>query len=214
MSDPYSVLGVSRTASADEVKKAYRKLSRIYHPDANVNNPNKEQAEEKFKEIQEAYNQIMYDIEHGTSSYGSSSTYGSYGGSSTYGSYGSYGGSAGGDDPKLVAAANFVRNRQFNEALTVLEEIRNRNARWFYVHAYASAGIGNVMRAKEDARMAVQMEPNNPEYINLLNQLENTSGWYSGVGSSYGQSGAGTGNCCVQLLCFELLCHCCCCGGY
>ena len=56
MTDPYSVLGVSRDASADEIKKAYRKLSRIYHPDANVNNPNKAQEEEKFKEIQEAYN--------------------------------------------------------------------------------------------------------------------------------------------------------------
>ena len=54
MFDPYSVLGVSRDASDDEIKKAYRKLSRKYHPDANINNPNKAQAEEKFKEVQQA----------------------------------------------------------------------------------------------------------------------------------------------------------------
>ena len=59
MLDPYSVLGVPRNASDDEIKKAYRKLSRKYHPDANINNPNKDQAEEKFKEVQQAYEQIM-----------------------------------------------------------------------------------------------------------------------------------------------------------
>ena len=70
MFDPYSVLGVSRDASDDEIKKAYRKLSRKYHPDANINNPNKAQAEEKFKEIQQAYQQIMKQREQGSSPYG------------------------------------------------------------------------------------------------------------------------------------------------
>ena len=59
MTDPYSVLGMSRDASDEEIKKAYRRLSRKYHPDANINNPNKAQAEEKFKEVQQAYDQIM-----------------------------------------------------------------------------------------------------------------------------------------------------------
>ena len=54
MRDPYQVLGVSRDASDDEIKKAYRKLSRKYHPDANINNPNKAQAEAMFKEVQAA----------------------------------------------------------------------------------------------------------------------------------------------------------------
>ncbi len=118
MTDPYKVLGVSQDASEEEIKKAYRALSRKYHPDANVNNPNKEQAEEKFKEIQQAYQQIMYDKEHGAGSYeakqnpgGSSSRgsssygggsygggggYGGYGGFGGYGGYGGYGNSGGG----------------------------------------------------------------------------------------------------------------------
>ena len=49
MRDPYDVLGIPRDASDDEIKKAYRTLSRKYHPDANINNPNKALAEEKFK---------------------------------------------------------------------------------------------------------------------------------------------------------------------
>ena len=87
--DPYSVLGVSRDASEEEIKKAYKALSRKYHPDANINNPNKDQAEEKFKEIQAAYQQIMKERTEGYS-YG-----GGYGRQSYGGSGSGYGGSQG-----------------------------------------------------------------------------------------------------------------------
>lgn len=85
--DPYSVLGVSRDASEEEIKKAYKTLSRKYHPDANINNPNKDQAEEKFKKIQAAYQQIMKERTEGYS-YGGG--YGSRG--SSYDQRQSYGG--------------------------------------------------------------------------------------------------------------------------
>ena len=75
MRDPYQVLGVSPGASDDEIKKAYRNLSRKYHPDANINNPNKEAEEEKFKEVQQAYDQIMKEKQSG----------GNYGGGYNYG---------------------------------------------------------------------------------------------------------------------------------
>lgn len=89
MTDPYKVLGVSRDASEEEIKKAYRQLSRKYHPDANTNNPNKAEAEEKFKEVQAAYQQIQYEKAHpyASSDYSSSGSYGS--------SYGSSGRSSG-----------------------------------------------------------------------------------------------------------------------
>ena len=82
--NPYDVLGVSQNASDDEVKKAYRELSRKYHPDANVDNPLADLAEEKFKEIQEAYDEIMRQRSQGGSSYG-----GSQGGSETIPSWSS-----------------------------------------------------------------------------------------------------------------------------
>ena len=78
MIDPYSILGISRDASDEEVKKAYRKMSRKYHPDANIDNPNKEQAEEKFKQVQQAYEQIMKEREQGID-------YGNYGSNITGG---------------------------------------------------------------------------------------------------------------------------------
>ena len=72
MSDPYKVLGISRDASDDEVKKAYRNMSRKYHPDANVNNPHKDKAEEMFKLVQQAYQQIMRERSGDYSQSGSS----------------------------------------------------------------------------------------------------------------------------------------------
>ena len=111
MTDPYSILGVDRNASDEEIKKAYRRLSRKYHPDANINNPHKEEAEAKFKEVQQAYQQIMNERERGYSSGGygqdgsgnaySGNSYGDYGPFGDFGNFGGYGpfGGFGGGDP-------------------------------------------------------------------------------------------------------------------
>ena len=97
MSDPYQILGVDQSASDEEIKKAYRKLSRQYHPDANINNPHKDEAEAKFKEVQQAYQQIMDEREKGYSSSGAGggsqgSGYGDYGPFGGFGGYGNFGG--------------------------------------------------------------------------------------------------------------------------
>src|SRR3954470_20965840 len=56
--DYYEVLGIARTATPEEIKKAHRKLVRQYHPDVNKNNA---QSEAKFKEVQEAYDVLSDD---------------------------------------------------------------------------------------------------------------------------------------------------------
>ena len=201
--NPYDVLGVRPDASEDEIKKAYKALSRKYHPDANINNPNKEQAEEKFKQVQQAYSQIMDARKHGANGYGGSSygsgTYGGYG--SGYGNSGSYGsGNSGGynsggfgdwdfggfdfggfgnfggfgtgydgagnygnssnmseDEMHMRAAANYINNQHYAEALNVLNTISNKNATWYYYSAIANKGVGNNVQALEHARMASSM---------------------------------------------------------
>lgn len=212
MTDPYQVLGVSRRASDEEIKKAYRSLSRRYHPDANINNPNKAQAEEKFKEVQQAYDQIMKEKQQG-SSYGGFGSYGSDG----YGGYGYSGGSAyrqrEGESTQMRAAWNYIANRHFAEALNVLNSVPfgERGARWYYYSAVANQGAGNNIRAMEHAKRAVEMEPSSMEYRQFLQHLEYGGTWYSSMGSSYDRPYASAGNWCLSMLCLNMFCNCCCC---
>lgn len=204
--NPYDVLGVSPSASDDEVKRAYRDLTRKYHPDANVNNPLADLAEEKFKEVQEAYDVIMKEREHGGSGYGG---YGGYGGSQTYG-YGQGNGSQ--QDVELQAAANYINTRRYREAINVLNRMPNRTPQWYYLSAAANAGIGNNILARDHAGQAVNMEPNNLQYRQLLNQLEWAGQRYqnSPYSGPYGMDGSscGTGNMCCDLCVADQLCEC------
>lgn len=214
--DPYQVLGVSRGASDEEIKKAYRSLSRKYHPDANINNPNKAAAEEKFKQVQQAYDQIMKEKEMGAS-YGGSG-YGSYGGFGGFGDFG-FGGyqqrqSTGGSEYEnhLRAAANYIQSRHFKEALNVLNAMQSRNAQWYYYSAIANNGIGNNVMALDHAKKAVSMEPNNMQYRQLLQQLEGGGMWYRDMQGPFYQQSSGGSDFCLKLCIANLICNCCC-GG-
>ena len=88
--DPYKVLGISYDATEEEIKKAYRALSRKYHPDANVGKANQKELEEKFKEVQQAYSMIM-DQRQGKGQAQQAYGYGNYGGSTRNGGNGAGG---------------------------------------------------------------------------------------------------------------------------
>jgi molecular chaperone DnaJ len=218
MTDPYQVLGVSRGASDEEIKKAYRALSRKYHPDANVNNPNKAEAEERFKQVQQAYDQIMKEKQQGTGSYG-------YGGNGSAGQ-GPFGGFSGtyyygnrtngyedsGSSPKMQAAANYLRSRHYAEALNVLNDVpfSQRSGQWYYYSAVANSGLGNDATAIEHIRRAVELEPSNLEYRQFQQHLEFGGVWYSNMGSEYDRPYSSYGNWCFRLMLAQLLCSCCC----
>jgi molecular chaperone DnaJ len=194
---------VSPNATNEEVKKAYRELSRKYHPDSYVDNPLSGLAEEKFKEVQEAYDQIMKEREHG---YGGSAS--SYAGSS-YSGGSNYSGNTGNDSTELNAAASYINAGQYRAALNVLANIPNRNARWYYYSAVANAGIGNNVMANDHIQQAMNMEPNNPEYTNLFNQLQWQNQRYQGTRyNNRGNGGYNTGNLCCDLWCADSLCEC------
>lgn len=229
MRDPYDVLGVTRDATDDEIKKAYRTLSRRYHPDANIDNPNKEQAEERFKEVQQAYEAIQ-NGKTGYGGYGPGSSYGSGGYSSGgyssggfnsgfYGGFGPFGfGSFSGQnrqqggsetDIHLQAAANYINSRHFAEALNVLGNIKERDARWYYYSAVANAGSGNNVLARQLAQTAVEMDPDNITYRQYLSQLEGGGSWYRGMGDQYGAPMETDSDICTKLCLANLICGMC-----
>ena len=248
MTDPYKILGLSRDASDEEIKKAYRTLSRKYHPDANINNPNKAQAEEMFKTVQQAYNQIMKEKEsgfsgtYGQSGYGTGRTggygydgdqqqggqegYEDFGGFWGFGPFG-FGGYGQGygqgqrsqntetdqTSTYLRAAANYIRSGAYEEALNVLNNIEDRDGRWYFYSAQANAGSGNTATALEYAKRAVEMDPDNMQYQTLYRQLASGGHWYAGRGQTYGRTTVNPGGYCIKLLLLNMCCNLFCGGG-
>lgn len=209
MFDPYSVLGISRDASDEEIKKAYRRLSRKYHPDANINNPNKEQAEEKFKEVQQAYEQIMKERE-----YGSSGGYNSYGGFGGYGGFGSQGQNTYQDEEAVrrQAASNYIQSGHYREAMNVLSSLKQKNGQWYYLSAMANMGLGNNVNALENARTAVSMEPDNMQFRMLLQRLEGGGAWYQEQQNPFGGMPTAGSDYCMKLCLANMVCSMCCPG--
>ena len=162
-----------------------------------------------------------------SSSYGGSSYGGAYGGGpgagDPFGAGGPFGGfygrytynnagsSAQDDNPKVRAAGNFISNGYYNEALKVLEEVpfAERRGRWYYYSAIANQKLGNTATAIEHIQRAVSLEPNNMQYRQFMQIIENGGSWYSDMGDIYGRPSGRGSECCSLLatfLCWQMFC--------
>lgn len=187
MKNPYDVLGISPNATDDEVKTAYRNLARKYHPDNYADNPLSELAQEKMKEINEAYDTIVRERQNG----------GGY--SSSSGSY--------------ADIRNLVIQRRYTQAEELLDGIpsASRTAEWYYLKGMVLHQKGWLEEADRHFRQAAAMEPSNMEYQAAVNRSSSRrSGGYT---TSYGQQNSGccsddSCDCCSSLICADCCCEC------
>ena len=205
MEDPYKVLGVSPDASDEEIKRAYRKLAKKYHPDLN---PGDQEAARKMQEVNQAYERIKNPekgYQPGQNGYGG--YYDPFGGA--YGQQTHSGGQNG--DQYQQAAFQYIRFGRFREALNALENCTERNARWYYLSALANDGLGNQVTALEHIRKAVSMDPGNQEYLWALNQMEHGGSAYRQRTGDFRGFTMGGDPCTNLCLCYLMNLFCC--GG-
>jgi tetratricopeptide (TPR) repeat protein len=198
MRDPYEVLGVSPDAGDDEIKRAYRDLARKYHPDNYQNNPLADLAEEKMKEINQAYDAITKGRTGGSGGGYTSQSY-SYGGSA----YQQQRQSAGGNVFAQVRQA--VNRNDLDGAEQLLQGVPSRNGEWYFLMGSIAYRRGWLDEARQNYQIAVRMDPNNMEYRQALGMMQRG-------GYGYQPDMAGT-NCDAMDCCTAMMCMNCMCGG-
>ncbi len=204
MKDPYSVLGVSRDATEDEIKSAYRALAKKYHPDNYVDSPLASVAEEKMKEINEAYDAIKDEKSGKTSG-----SYGNSYGNSYGGTYGGYSGSA-----AMAQVRTLIASGRYAEAEIQLESMSaadKTTAEWCFLKGCVLLRRGAFYDAARYIDRACYLDPNNAEYARAREDIRNSTR----QNGTYRTSGQGDDICdfCTTLMCINCLCNCCGGGG-
>ena len=233
--NPYKLLGVPESASKDDIKKAYRKLAKKYHPDMNPDNP---KAAEKMNEINEAYDILMDDNKfrewkmkkdqqayygNGTGNTHSGSGYGNTGAYTYWDFEDIFGGAfwsnqtqhrpqaQEGDSANIKNAIQAMNQGQYSMAAVILNSVAasERTARWYYLSAIANHGAGNTMLAIDHIKQAVKMEPNNTLYQQIYRQFNSSSRTYEQNSRDFNPTVVSLDKVCCSLCLARLFCPCC-----
>ena len=195
MINPYEILGVKEGASQEEIKVAYKKLVKKYHPDQYINNPLSDLAQEKIKEINEAYDSLTKNRSgnYNTNNQDYKSNNNHY-------------------DNNTSEYNEIRRNIEKNNIMLadqMLDKIMNRNAEWNYLKGAVSLKKGWYDQAIRYITVASNLEPNNMEYRNALRNLNTRNNTYREYGNSKGYNDSGSFcNVCSSLLVADCCCEC------
>lgn len=181
--NPYKVLEIDENATPEQIKAAYIRLVKKYHPDKYVNNPLNSLAEEKMREINVAYDTLTED----TSPRGSANS-------------NRYTGSA-----NFAKIRQMINTNQYDEVMIILDNMSNRPAEWYYLKGACMMGKGWYAQAQNFYNMAHQMEPNNTEYQKASQSMYNSNRNFNN------QANIGGSDCSLCNICSCMLCSDCCC---
>jgi molecular chaperone DnaJ len=197
--NPYEVLGLKPGASQEEIKKAYRNLIKQYHPDQYNNNPLKDLAEVKMREINAAYDELTKNGGYSqNNSYQSSSGY--QGSSNNY---------SNNNDASFIEIRRLIQMNNLAAAESKLNSITNRNAEWNYLYGFVLTQKGWYDQGLNHIQQAVNMDPNNFEYRQTLNQLQRrTTSYTNNYYRQTGRNNADACDCCINLWCLDSICEC------
>jgi molecular chaperone DnaJ len=187
MRNPYEVLEIQENATKEEIQKSYRKLAKKYHPDQYGDNPLRDLAEDKMRELNEAYDALMKGSSSGSFSSNSSSNYGS---------------------ESFNSIRMDIRNNNYSAAENKLNSVSTRNAEWNYLMGIVYSQKGWHDAAYSSISTACSMDPSNFEYRQALNQLGGMNNTYRQP--YYGAQGGNSSNICdmcATLYCLDCLCN-------
>ncbi len=197
--NPYQVLGVSENATDAEIKNAYRELAKKYHPDNYVQNPLADLAEQKMKEINEAYDMVC-EMRKGSSS-ASSNSYNNTNYNSNY------------TNTSYPDVRRLIREGRLDDALQILNGVggNSRNAEWYFLMGMIFSRKGWSEQAYTYFQTACRMEPNNPEFNSALNNMNARRNYNPSGYNTVTPAGCSVCDICAGLMCADCCCDCC--GG-
>jgi hypothetical protein len=180
--NPYQVLGVNENASGDEIKSAYRKLVKKYHPDRFEHGSGEQaKAAEKLKQVNAAYDMVM-KIKQGGFSGGFSGA------------------------PQFAEVRAAIQRGAVGEAGAMLNRMTERPAEWHYLMGVVLLRRGWYDGAGQHFTRAYQMEPGNREYENAMRAMTQSAGMYADFGDADTNAGMSSPMCRICTCCACLGC--------